>query len=45
MEFETFEQLQAALLLQQGQPLPIDLAFELAEQGILLDEFIRNYIR
>jgi hypothetical protein len=43
-ELETFEQVQAALLLANGEPLPVDLAFALAGQGIILDEFIRNYI-
>jgi len=43
-ELTTHEQVKAALLLMSGMPLPVDLAFALTEQGILLDEFIKNYI-
>jgi len=36
----TIEQAFAAALIQTGEPLPLDLAAKLMEQGVILDEFI-----
>ena len=36
----TIEQVVAASLIQLGEPLPLDLAAKLMEQGVILDEFI-----
>lgn len=40
----TTEQAFAAALIQTGEPLPLDLAAKLMEQGIILDEFIESHI-
>jgi len=40
----TLEQAFAAALIQTGEPLPLDLAAKLMEQGIILDEFIESHI-
>jgi hypothetical protein len=39
----TYEQMKAALLIMNGELLPADLTAALAGQGILIDEFIKNF--
>lgn len=29
--------------LEEGEPLPVDVAFALAEEGIIIEEFIKEH--
>lgn len=40
----TLEQDFAITLIELGEPLPLDLLAKLAEQGVIIDEFIALHI-
>lgn len=42
--FKTVEQAFAAALISNGEPMPLDLAATLMEQGVIIEEFIALYI-
>lgn len=41
---QSIEQQFAAALIELGEPIPLDLAVSLMEQGVILDEFIKAHL-